>query len=115
MRLWLGTTAVILLVGGTAAAIKLRQEDVRRIEQETGKSADDLTEEELLAAMEKLGIRRLELTDDDAYLVEMTEKQGVLPASCGGCGAPLNPNEVRWHDTHTAECPYCGTMVKTTS
>jgi len=48
-----GTTAAILLIGGTATAIKLSQ---KRIETETGKSADCLSEEQLLAAMKKLGI-----------------------------------------------------------
>jgi tetratricopeptide (TPR) repeat protein len=42
------------------------------------------------------------------------EKRGSLPASCNGCGAPLVPDEVEWHDAHTAECPYCGTIAKAT-
>jgi len=39
-------------------------------------------------------------------------KRGSLPGSCSGCGAPLIPDEVEWHDAHTAECLYCGTIVK---
>jgi len=68
-RLILGAGA-ILLIGGTAAAIKLSQPDIRRIEVHTGKSADDLTEKELLAAMKKLGIQRLELTAQDEAAIE---------------------------------------------
>ena len=64
-RLLLGTTAAILLIGGTATAIKLSQRDIERIEMMTGKSADDLNEEQLLAAMKKLGIKKLELTEED--------------------------------------------------
>ncbi len=44
-----------------------------------------------------------------------TERRGTLPASCSGCGAPLVPDEVEWHDAHTAECLYCATIVKATS
>lgn len=43
----------------------LAEEDAARIERETGKSAESLTEEELLAAMKKLGIKKLELDDQD--------------------------------------------------
>jgi len=43
---------------------------------------------------------------------EEPKQRGTLPAQCAGCGAPLVPDEVEWHDAHTAECPYCGTMVK---
>jgi tetratricopeptide (TPR) repeat protein len=40
------------------------------------------------------------------------ETRGTLPAKCGGCGAPLVPDEVEWHDAQTAECVYCGTILK---
>ena len=40
------------------------------------------------------------------------EGRGSLPAQCNGCGAPLVPDEVEWHDASTAECLYCGTIVK---
>lgn len=42
----------------------------------------------------------------------VTGPRGTLPARCEGCGAPLIPDEVEWHDAHTAECPYCGTLAK---
>jgi len=45
---------------------------------------------------------------------ERPAQRGTLPAQCAGCGAPLVPDEVEWHDAYTAECPYCGTMVKAT-
>lgn len=38
----------------------------------------------------------------------------TLPARCDGCGAPLVPDVVEWHDALTAECIYCGTIAKTT-
>jgi hypothetical protein len=71
-----GTTAILLL-GGTAAAVKLQHKDIERIEKDTAKSADDLTETELLAAMKKLGIQKLELTDEDqAAINQADEKEG---------------------------------------
>jgi len=39
-------------------------------------------------------------------------QHGVLPTSCPQCGAPLNPKEVDWVDEATAECRFCGSMVR---
>jgi tetratricopeptide (TPR) repeat protein len=36
-----------------------------------------------------------------------------LPNRCAGCGAPLVPDEVVWHQARSAECPYCGSIVTT--
>ena len=66
---------MLLLVGGTAAALKLARRDVRRIEVHTDRSADDLTEEELLDAMERLGIQKLELTADDEAVIERASEE----------------------------------------
>ncbi len=41
----------------------LADEDVKKVEKETGQLAEALTEEQLLAAMKKLGIKKLELDD----------------------------------------------------
>ena len=61
----MGGGLVLLAAGGTAAAIKMSQQDAQRIEQDTGVPPEEMTEEELLDAMEKLGIQKLELTDED--------------------------------------------------
>jgi L-fucose isomerase-like protein len=61
---------VALAVGGTAAAIKLSQKDIDRIEQHTGKKAEDLSEQELDRAMDDLGIEEQELTDQDVAAIE---------------------------------------------
>jgi hypothetical protein len=37
-----------------------------------------------------------------------------LPARCSACGAPIKPDDVTWLDPQTAECPYCGSVLKTT-
>lgn len=34
-----------------------------------------------------------------------------LPSHCTRCGATLDPNEVEWLDSRTAECAYCGSPV----
>jgi len=47
--------------------IALAEEDVAKIERETGQPAENLTEEQLLAAMKKLGIRKLELDNQDNW------------------------------------------------
>ncbi len=35
-----------------------------------------------------------------------------LPTKCPACGAPLRPDEVSWTGPTTAECPYCGSIVR---
>ena len=77
--------AVLLAVGGAAyGAYKLSQPDVEKVEQYTGKNADDLTEEELLDAMDKLGIQKLELTDEDKAAIEYED------SSQGESAAPVS-------------------------
>lgn len=62
--------AVLLAVGGVAyGAVKLSQKDAERIEEHTGASVEELTEEELIAAMEDLGIQSIELTEDDQAII----------------------------------------------
>ena len=60
---------VLLAAGGTAAAIKLSQKDAQRIEEHAGASVEELTEEELAAAMQHLGIKSIELDDNDWAIV----------------------------------------------
>lgn len=70
--------------------------------------ADQLEQE----AARVLGGMGLSLDEARRQTPQVTEKRGSLPAGCGGCGAPLIPDEVEWHDPRTAECPYCGTVAK---
>ena len=57
----------ILLVGGLLAfgAYKLSKRDVQRVEEHTGKSADELTDEQLEQAMDQLGIEKDTMTDEE--------------------------------------------------
>lgn len=57
---------MLLAVGGMAyGAVKLSQKDAQRIEEHTGASVEELTEEELVQAMKDLGIESIELSDED--------------------------------------------------
>ena len=71
-----------VLIGGLIAygAYKLSKRDAQRVEEYSGKPAEEMTDEELEQAMDQLGIEKQELTDDDqAYLDEhesQEESQG---------------------------------------
>lgn len=41
-------------------------------------------------------------------------QRGSLPAKCPSCGGPIRSDEVNWIDPHSAECAYCGGIVKAT-
>jgi hypothetical protein len=57
---------MLLAVGGVAyGAVKLSQKDAKRIEEHTGGSVEELSEEELVQAMKDLGIESIELSDED--------------------------------------------------
>ena len=58
----------ILLYG--SRPVKLRKTDVKKIEVNTGKSVEDLTEEELMDTLKRLEIEKLELSDEDRAQVE---------------------------------------------
>jgi hypothetical protein len=71
----------VLLAGGYAA-YKLTTRDTEKIEDYTGKPAEDLTEEELVAAMDKLGIKSIELDENDqAYIEQADAEDASAPAS----------------------------------
>lgn len=43
---------------------------------------------------------------------EPTEKRPILPTHCPSCGAAIRPDEVEWLDDVTAECAYCGSLIR---
>ena len=73
----------VLVAAGAAAygAYKLTQPDVDQIEQHTGQSVEEMSEEDLVAAMEELGIQSIELTDDDQAIIAKEEEQGPPDAA----------------------------------
>lgn len=92
---------VLLAVGGTAAAVKLSQRDAQRIEEHTGGSVEELSEEELLAAMQQLGIQSAELSaEDKAALAQDAaanpdESEEAAPAAGGPAATPSYIEELR--------------------
>ncbi len=62
-----------MLLAGGAVAYKLSKKDADKIEEHTGTSVEELSEEELVAAMEQLGIQSIELTEEDEAVIA---KQG---------------------------------------
>ena len=65
----------MLLVGGLVAfgAYKLSTRDADRIEEHTGKTADQLSDQEIEQAMEELNIQGEELTDEDYDYLDQQE------------------------------------------
>ena len=74
LRIGAGST-MLYLVAGTDKSVKLQREDVQRLESETGKHVEEMNnEEELVEAMERLGIGALSLTDDEKQMVFLASK-----------------------------------------
>jgi hypothetical protein len=81
---------VVLAVGGAAyGAVKLTQKDAQRIEDYAGASVEELTEEELVAAMKDLGIQSIELTDEDKAIVSSESGQAPPPSTQPAPAAPV--------------------------
>ena len=72
---------VLLAVGGTAAAIKLSQKDADRIEQHTGASVEELTDQELTSAMGELGIQSAELTPEEKAALQADSAADAAPGA----------------------------------
>jgi len=87
-RILLTGGLVAIAVAGTANAIKMSQRDAQRIEAHTGKKPEDLTEEQLEAAINDLEIDTQELTDADVAAIEATGPEEAAPAATGAAAAP---------------------------
>ena len=68
-------TAIIFALAGTTKAYKIDKNDTEKIEKETGKSIDNMSEKELLKAMKKLGIKKLEITDNDQVEIDKIDEE----------------------------------------
>ena len=67
----------IILVGGMIAvgAYALSKKDTQRVEEHTGKSAEELSDEELEQAMDDLNIDAEEMTDEEWAEVEAADTE----------------------------------------
>ena len=58
------------MIGSAYSSYKVSQQEAQQIEQHTGKPAEDLSEEEMEAALGDLGIQDQELTPEDEAAIE---------------------------------------------
>jgi len=69
----------ILLVGGMIAVgyagYKMSKRDVERVEEQTGQSADELTDEQLEQAMDQLGIEKETMSDEEFAAAEKADAE----------------------------------------
>jgi hypothetical protein len=67
----------LVLAGGAVmwAGHKMSQKDSQKIEEQTGKPPDELSDEEVEAAMNELGIEEQELTEEDKAAIEAAEDE----------------------------------------
>jgi hypothetical protein len=80
---------ILLGAAGTAAAIKLSQKDADRIEQHTGAAVDELSEEELAQAMRDLGIKSIELDENDQAV--LSRDAGQAPPATSSAPSSAEP------------------------
>jgi hypothetical protein len=66
--------AMLYLIAGTDRAVKLKREDVQRLEEDTRKHVEEMDEEEIVKAMERLSIESISLTDDEKQIVMLASK-----------------------------------------
>jgi hypothetical protein len=80
---------VVLIAAGTSA-VKMSQSEVQQVEQYTGQKVEDLSEEQLDAAMDNLGIEGQEPTDQEIAMLEADEQ----PAAPAPASSPAAPNDI---------------------
>jgi hypothetical protein len=73
----------VALLGGLIAygVYKLSKRDIQRVEEHTGKSAEELSDEEMGQAMDELGIEKQYLDDDDRAYIDQHQSQESSQAS----------------------------------
>ncbi len=66
----------LVLAGGAMvwAGHKMSKKDAEKIEEHTGKPPDELSDEEVEAVMDELGIEEQELTEEDKAALEAAEE-----------------------------------------
>ena len=62
-----------VIVGGTAAMVKLTHKDAEKIQQATGKAPEDMSEEELQQAMKQTGVQAQPVTPEDQQAMASAE------------------------------------------
>ncbi|MEA3327687.1 MAG: SHOCT domain-containing protein [Chloroflexota bacterium] len=70
---------MVLAASGTAAAIKLSQQDAQKIEQHTGLSPDQLEDQDLNQAMQELNIQSQPLTPEEQASLDQQDSPMAPP------------------------------------
>jgi hypothetical protein len=90
-RLLIG--GAVVLAGG-AIAYKLGKRDAQRIEERSGKSVEEMSDDELKQYMNELNIQSQELTEEDQAAIDRYEKEGEPVSSDAPAGEPGYLNEL---------------------
>ncbi|NHK32648.1 MAG: zinc ribbon domain-containing protein [Asgard group archaeon] len=107
-RRWLIGGAVLLAIAGTHRAVKLREEDARRLENHYGRPVEELTEDEINQGMHYHNIQPLTIDDDDRRKIydDDDQEEGFSSQGqkyCINCGAMLKKD--------SNFCASCGTKI----
>jgi hypothetical protein len=105
-RVMVGPAVVYAAAAGGAASVspvKMSSADAQKIESIAGKPVEELTEEDLKAAMKRLGIQKIELTAEEQKQVS-SPAQAEGDFECSECHAAV---------TETQKfCPSCGAELQ---
>ncbi len=74
---------MVLAASGTAAAIKLSQQDAQRIQQHTGLPPDQLEDQDLNQAMQELNIQSQPLTPEEQASLNQQDAPAAAPTTAG--------------------------------
>jgi hypothetical protein len=74
---------MVLAASGTAAAIKLSQQDAQRIQQHTGLPPDQLEDQDLNQAMQELNIQSQPLSAEEQAALDQQNAPAAAPTSTG--------------------------------
>jgi hypothetical protein len=75
---------MVLAASGTAAAIKLSQQDAQRIQQHTGLPPDQLEDQDLNQAMQELNIQSQPLTGEEQAAFNQQNTPAAAPNTTAG-------------------------------
>ena len=73
MRIAVGSE-ILYLTAGTNNTVKLLRENVGKIEEDSRKQIEEMTEEELEESMNRLGMKSIALTEDEKLIAKLASK-----------------------------------------
>ncbi|MFW9793375.1 MAG: hypothetical protein ACFFEE_03655 [Candidatus Thorarchaeota archaeon] len=73
LRIGVGPS-MLYLIAGTERAVKMKREDMQRLEADVGKHIEEMYETDLVREMERLGIETIPLNNDEKEIVRLASK-----------------------------------------